>query len=100
MSVQVTSTGFARFGRRPESLLELAAEAGANALNSLGRKPCDLLVVGNMLSGAVNGVENLVSRVANRIGLETAAGFRVEAASATGAAAFHAGVLAVESGRY
>lgn len=100
MSAQVTSTGFARFGKRPESLVDLAAEAATQALEGVGRKPCDLLVVGNMLSGPLNGVENLVSRVANRISLETSAGLRVEAASATGAAAFHAGVLAVESGRY
>ena len=100
MSAHVTATGFARFGRRPETLVDLAAEASAHALESIGRKPCDLLVVGNMLSGAINGTENLVARVANRIGLETAAGLRVEAASATGAAAFHAGALAVESGRF
>jgi len=100
VSAHVTATGFARFGRRPETLVDLAAEASAHALESIGRKPCDLLVVGNMLSGAINGTENLVARVANRIGLETAAGLRVEAASATGAAAFHAGALAVESGRF
>ena len=100
MSAHVSATGFAKFGRRTEPLVDLAAEASARALEALGRKPCDLLVVGNMLSGSLNSVENLVSRVANRIGLETAAGLRVEAASATGAAAFHAGVLAVESGRY
>jgi acetyl-CoA acetyltransferase len=100
MNCHVTATGFARFGRRPEPLVELAAEAVADALAALGRKPIDLLVVGNMLAGAINGSENLVSRIANRVGLETAAGFRVEAASATGAAAFHAAVLAVESGRY
>lgn len=100
MTAHVTAAGFARFGRRPESLDELAAEASLAALERVGRKPVDLLVVGNMLSGAVNGVENLVSRVANRVGLETASGFRVEAASASGAAAFHTAVLAIESGRY
>ena len=99
MSAHVASSGFARLGKRPETLVDLSAEAAVRALEGIGRKPCDLLIVGNMLSGALNGVENLVSRVANRIGLETAAGLRVEAASATGAAAFHAGALAVESGR-
>jgi acetyl-CoA C-acetyltransferase len=97
---QVVATGYARFGRRSESLVELAAGAVGEALAALGRKPVDLLVVGNMLAGAVNRTENLVSQVANRTGLETAAGLRVEAASASGAAAFHAATLAVESGRY
>jgi acetyl-CoA C-acetyltransferase len=96
----IASTGYARFGRRPEGLVQLAAEAAAGALSGVGRKPIDLLVVGNMLAGSINETENLVSRLANQIGLETAAGLRVEAASASGAAAFHAAVLAIESGVY
>jgi acetyl-CoA C-acetyltransferase len=100
VTAHVTATGFARFGKRPESLTELAALAVQEALTALGRKPIDLLVVGNMLGGAVNGVENLVSRVANLTGLETTAGLKVEAASASGAAAFHTAALAVESGWY
>ncbi|MCI4365879.1 MAG: thiolase family protein [Thermoplasmata archaeon] len=100
MNCHITATGFARFGRRPEPLVELAAEAAGEALAGLGRKPVDFLVVGNMLSGAINGTENLVSRVANQVGLETAAGLRVEAASASGAAAFHAAVQAVEGGGF
>ena len=100
MNSHITATGYTRFGRRPEPLLELASSAATEALTALGRKPIDLLVVGNMLSGSVNGTENLVSRLANQIGLETAAGLRVEAASASGAAAFHAAALALESGLY
>lgn len=100
MTVHVSAVGWTRFGRRAEPLTVLAAEAASRALGALGRKPVDFLVVGNMLSGTLNGEENLVSRVANRIGLETAAGLRVEAASASGAAAFHAAVHAVECGRH
>lgn len=100
MTVHVSATGWARFGRRPETLSVLAAQAIGEALAAVGRKPVDFLVVGNMLAGAVNGEENIVSRIANRTGLETAAGLRVEAASASGAAAFHAAVHAVESGRH
>jgi len=100
MTAHVSAVGFARFGKRSENLTDLAAEAASEALAGLGRKPVDFLVVGNMLAGAVNGAENLVSRVANRIGLETAAGLRVEAASASGAAAFHADVHAVWSGHH
>jgi len=96
----VTAVGYSPFGRRSEPLVELAAEAAGAALAARGRKPIDLLVVANMLAGSVNGTENLVSRVANQIGLETAAGLRVEAASASGAAAFHTAALAVESGLY
>ena len=99
MSVQLTSWGLARFGKRPEPLVELLAEAGARALEGIGRKPVGHVVVGNMAAGTLTGEENLAARVAERLGLEGAAGVRVEAASATGAAAFHAGVAAVASGQ-
>jgi len=100
MNVQVSSVGVGRFGKRAEGWLELAAEAATLALDGLGRKPIDLLVVGSMLTGAVNGLESTVPRLASRIGMESASGLRVEAASATGAAAFQAAVLAIESGRH
>ncbi len=100
MAIHITSLGAAAFGRRPESLVDLLVEAGNQALEGVGRKTIDLLVVGNMLAGAVNGVENLVSRTANRLGLETSAGYRVEAASASGAAAFHVACASILSGAH
>lgn len=100
MSVQVSSTGIGRFGKRSEGLIDLLAEAGQEALDGLGRKPVDLLVVGSMAPGSLGGVENVVGRLADRLALDTAAGLRVEAASASGAAAFQAAVAAVASGRY
>ncbi|MFZ3356449.1 MAG: thiolase family protein [Thermoplasmata archaeon] len=100
MPVHVAAIGAAAFGRRPESLVDLLVEAGDDALEGIGRKTIDLVVVGNMLGGAVNEVENLVSRTANRLGLETSAGYRVEAASASGAAAFHVACTSLLSGAY
>ncbi|MFZ0892164.1 MAG: thiolase family protein [Thermoplasmata archaeon] len=100
MPVHVTSIGAAVFGRRPETLVDLLVEAGDHALEGIGRKTIDLVVVGNMLGGAINEVENLVSRTANRLGLETSAGYRVEAASASGAAAFHVACGSLLSGAY
>ncbi|HEY6238209.1 MAG TPA: thiolase family protein, partial [Thermoplasmata archaeon] len=44
------------------------------------------------------GVENLTARLADRLGLEGAQGFRAEAASASGAAAFHAAYSTVTAG--
>ncbi len=100
MTVHVASVGFARFGKRSESLVELAAEASGRALEGVGRKPIDLLVVGTMLGHGPNGSIALLPRLAGRLGLESAAGYRVEAASATGAMAFHAAVAGLEEGRY
>ncbi|MCI4361203.1 MAG: thiolase family protein, partial [Thermoplasmata archaeon] len=98
MKVHVASTGLARFGKRPEGLVELLAEAGAEALAGVGRKPVDCLVIGNMAAGSLSGEENLTARIADRLGLDTSSGFRAEAASASGAAAFHAGVAMIASG--
>lgn len=98
MKVHVASTGLARFGKRSEGLVELLAEAGAEALEGIGRKPIDCLIVGNMAAGSLGGEENLTARIADRLGLDAASGFRVEAASASGAASFHAGVAAVAGG--
>lgn len=100
MSVQVSATGVGRFGKRPEGLVELMAEAGGLALEGIGRKPVDLLVVGSMAPGSFAGVENLCAQLADRLALDTAAGLRVEAASASGAGALHAAVHAVASGAY
>ncbi|HEV2316182.1 MAG TPA: hypothetical protein VGV89_01220 [Thermoplasmata archaeon] len=99
MPQQITATAVGRVGRRPEGLVDLIAEAGQLALESIGRKPIDLLVVGSMASGSLAGVENLVAATAERLGLDPAVGYRVEAASATGAAAFHAAVTELSAGR-
>lgn len=100
MRVHVEATGLARFGRRPESLVDLMGEAGAAALEGIGRKPVDALIVGTMSAGSLDEVENVTSRLADRLGLESTAGWRVEAASASGAASFHAAAMAVASGQY
>jgi acetyl-CoA C-acetyltransferase len=95
---QVTGTGVATFGKRPDSLVDILVEAATEALSEVGRKAIDLIVVGTMLSSTVAEEENIVAQVSDRLGLETASGLRVEAASATGAATFQAGVMAVRSG--
>ena len=95
----ITAVGVGRFGKRPEPLDELLAEAGRIALEGIGRKSIDLLVIGNMAGGTLAGTENLTGRLLDRLALEAAGGLRVEAASASGAAALHAGFWAVQSGR-
>jgi acetyl-CoA C-acetyltransferase len=98
--VHVESTGLTRFGRRPDSLVDLLAEAGAAALEGVGRKAIEAVFVGAMASGSLSNVENVTSRLADQLSLESTAGWRVEAASATGAAVFHSAALAVASGQF
>ncbi len=100
MRVGVRATGIARFGKRPEPLVELLAEAGSAALEAVGRKPVDLLVVGSMAAGTLGETGNLVAALSDLLGFESVAGYRVESASATGAAAVHAAALAIASGFY
>jgi acetyl-CoA C-acetyltransferase len=99
MSVRVASVGLGRFGKRTEGLVDLAAEAAGTALEGIGRKTVDLLVVGSMLDHGPAGPIALLPRLAGRLGLESASGLRVEAAMATGAMVFHAAVQALEAGR-
>jgi acetyl-CoA C-acetyltransferase len=100
VKVHIASTGIGRFGKRAEGLVELLAEAGSEALEGVGRKAVDGLIIGNMAAGALGGEENLTARMADRLGLDAAGGYRVEAASASGAAAFHAGVAAIAAGAF
>ncbi len=81
-------------------MIDLAAEAAGLALEGIGRRPIDLLVAGSMLAHGPQGPEALLPRLAGRLGLESAAGLRVDSASGTGGMAFHAAVLALESGRF
>ena len=100
MTVHVASVGMGKYGKRPEGLIDLAAEAASVALEGIGRRPIDLLVAGSMLAHGAHGHEALLPRLAGRLGLESASGLRVDSASGTGGMAFHAAVLAIESGRF
>jgi acetyl-CoA C-acetyltransferase len=99
MTVHLSAAAAGAFGKRPEGLVDLLVEAGAQALEFVGRKPIDLLVVGTMAAGSLGATENVVARVADRLGLDSGGGFRVDAASASGAAAFQAGASLVASSR-
>jgi acetyl-CoA C-acetyltransferase len=98
-AAHVTAAEVGRVGKRPEGLVDLLEEVGSRALESVGRRPIDLLVVGTMLGGSLGDTESVVAAACDRLGLEPANGFRVEAASATGAAAFQAAALAVRGGQ-
>jgi len=100
MTIHVASVGMGRFGKRPEGLITLAAEAANFALEGIGRKPVDLLVVGSMFAQGPHGREALLPRLVGRLGLESASGFRVESSSGTGGMAFHVAALALETGRF
>jgi len=80
------------------SLREIATEAALAALRDAGRESVEGLFVGNMMSGIVNAQNNLGALVADWIGLGHKEAVKVEAACASGAAAFRSGLMAVASG--
>ena len=81
-------------------LRELGATAIGAALGDAGIDSVDALYVGNMLSGAVNGQENLATLLADASGLLPAEAMKIEAACASGGASVRAATLAVASGAH
>lgn len=80
------------------SLRDLAGEAALAALQDAERAQVDGLFVGNMLSGMIDNQNNLAALIADWAGLGSTEAVKVEAACASGAAAFRSGLMAVASG--
>jgi acetyl-CoA C-acetyltransferase len=80
-----------------KSLKELAGEAIFAALSDADRVSAEALFIGNMLSGILSKQDNLGGLISDWIGLPGMEAEKVEAACASGAAAFRAGLMAVSS---
>ncbi len=81
-----------------KSLREIAGEAAFAALADAGLQKTDGLFVGNMLSSIVDGQNQLGAFIADWVGLWRQEAVKIEAACASGGAAFRAGLMAVASG--
>ena len=81
-----------------KSLREIGGEAAFAAMQDAGIGKVDALFVGNMLSPVVSAQNQLGTFFADWIGLWHQESVKVEAACASGAAAFRAGLMAVASG--
>ena len=80
------------------SLRELGGNAAFAAMQDAGMEKVDALYVGNMLSPMVSAQNQLGAFFSDWIGLWGQESVKVEAACASGAAAFRAGLMAVGSG--
>ncbi len=80
------------------SLRELGGNAAFAAMQDAGMDKVDALFVGNMLSPIVSGQNQLGTFFSDWIGLWDQESVKVEAACASGAAAFRAGLMAVSAG--
>lgn len=81
-----------------KSLRELAGEAIFAALNDAGLESAEALFVGNMLSPLIDHQNHLGALITDWVGLWGKEAVKVEAACASGAAAFRAALMAVASG--
>jgi len=80
------------------SLREIGGNAAFAAMQDADLDTVDALFVGNMLSPLVDGQNQLGTYFADWIGLWKQEAVKVEAACASGAAAFRSGLMAVASG--
>src|SRR5215208_6597715 len=80
------------------SLRELGGTAAFAAMQDAGLDKVDSLFVGNMLSPLVSGQNQLGAYFSDWVGLWGRESVKVEAACASGAAAFRAGLMAVAAG--
>ncbi len=81
-----------------KSLREIGGEAAFSALQDAGLEKVDALFVGNMLSSLVDGQNQLGTFFSDWIGLWKQEAVKMEAACASGGAAFRAALMAVASG--
>ena len=79
-------------------LRELAVKAVLEAMKEAGIQQADALFIGNMLGGYLSDQSNLGALIAEYAGIEASEAVTLEAACASGAAAFRQAVLAVASG--
>ena len=81
-----------------KSIRDIAADAVIAVLHDARRESAEGVFVGNMMSGVINGQTNLGPLVADWAGLRGGDAVKVEAACASGAAAFRSGLMAVAAG--
>jgi acetyl-CoA C-acetyltransferase len=81
-----------------KSIRDIASEAVVSALHDAGRESAEGVFVGNMMSGIINSQNNLGPLVTDWSGLRGGDAVKVEAACASGAAAFRSALMAVASG--
>jgi acetyl-CoA C-acetyltransferase len=81
-----------------KSLRELGGEAAFAALHDAGLERAEGLFVGNMLSPLVDGQNQLGTLLSDWIGMWHQEAVKIEAACASGAAAFRAALMAVAAG--
>lgn len=82
-----------------KSIRQIAGEAVHAALQDAGRESADGLFIGNMMSGILDGQNNLAALVVDFAGMNPSESVKVDAACASGGAALRVAMIAVASGQ-
>ncbi len=99
MSVSIIGVGMIPVAEHwNRGLRDLAAEAGAIALDDADMKTVDALYVGNAYAATFNQQSHLGSLIADEMGLTGIEAYTCEAADASGGVALRNGILALASG--
>jgi len=97
--VAVIGYGFTRISEHwDKSLRELACESIQAALMNANMEKPEALFVGNMSGATVSGQQHLGALIADWCGFSGIEAYTIEAADASGAAAFRSAFLAIASG--
>ena len=95
--VHIMSVACTKFGKRPESLLELLSEAARQAV---GGNEVDALFVGSQNPEELAETGNLATALADSLGLAPRSAVRVENSSSSGSAVFEQAFHSIAAGRY
>lgn len=95
--VYLGGAGMTRFGKREEALPELFFEAVSKAREDSGIEDFDAIYVGSMSPDEFTGDSNISTVISDHLGM-TKPSLRIETASSTGSAVFHAAFFAVACG--
>ena len=98
--IRIAGVGMTRFGKRPESLQALMAEAARAALADGGGERPDAIVVASMNPEEFVGEGNFASQIATYIGFARTPALRAETATSSGAAALFSAYTAIAASVY
>ncbi|MEM3670296.1 MAG: thiolase family protein [Thermoprotei archaeon] len=98
----ISSFGLVKFGKRPEGVVDLMAQASQACLENAGLKGSerrvDEVVVANMASGEFEGVSGVANALVSELSLEPAYALKVENVSGSGGSALMYAFRMVSSG--
>lgn len=99
--VAIIGCGMTKYGKHPESIIELLAEASIKALRDshTEKESFDALFVGNMASGEFEGRAGIHNMLVSELSLEPAFASKIENTSGSGGAAIYAGWSSIASGQ-